>query len=290
MANAIISFNLFRQDSSGYKPTFYMVKDMKLAVKFTAQLRYFQDEVSEDVKKAENTANGKDNLSLLAGNEAMDNVLTFDGWKEGIFAIGTFGFDPSLLKEFENEEEAYLCEYTRQELSVDDEDNNIGVDQEEEIEFPLVFKACNHGFFHDHQKDDDDMTQFDEISKADVHEDGVDDTDQMKKGKKAADQRTTLADLFWADSDKNNLLNKLKLADEDQAVKVHFSPESNTKHASYDHERAALISKKKIMKEDAARPIKKINRMMRKMLKKKIHPDIENQKEKCVFEAIHACT
>lgn len=208
-------------------------------------------EVSQEAKKT-----AKDNLSLLE-NAGMDGV--FDGWKEGILAIGTFGFDPSLLKEFEQEDDAYLHEYTRKDLSIDDEDNGGDEDDEQEIEFPLVFKACKHGFFHD--KKDDDHAQCHEISRSNDHEDGVkDDSDEIKKGKKEG-ERITLADLFWADSDKNLLKNKL--TDEDEVkVKVNYSPspESNTKHASYD-ERVALISKKKLTKDDAARPIKKINRV-----------------------------
>ncbi|KAJ0758732.1 hypothetical protein HanLR1_Chr04g0153671 [Helianthus annuus] len=239
-------------------------------------------EVSQDVKKAEFTANGKDNLSLLE-NEGMDGV--FDGWKEGILAIGTFGFDPSLLKDFDHEDDdTYLCEYTRKELSIDHDEDNGGdqeEEEEEEVEFPLVFKACKYGFFHDKK---DDHTQCDDVCKPNDHEDCVDDhTDQMKKGKKAG-ERTTLADLFLADSDKN-LLNKKLTDEDDQEVKVHYIPESNIKHTSCD-ERVALISKKKITKDVAARPIKKINRMVRKMLKKKIHPDVENQKDKCRFEAM----
>ncbi|KAI7737240.1 hypothetical protein M8C21_012127 [Ambrosia artemisiifolia] len=236
-------------------------------------------EVSQDVKKAEFMENGKDNISLLE-NEGMDGV--FDGWKEGILAIGTFGFDPSLLKDFDHEDiDTYLCEYERKQcLSTDCDEDNGGDHQEEEeeevMEFPIVLKACKHGFFHD------DHTQCDEVCKHNDHEDhGVDDSDQLKKAKKDG-ERITLADLFWADSDKNML--KKKLTDEAQ-VKVPNSPESNTKHASYD-DRVSLISKKKITKDVAARPIKKINRMVRKMLKKKIHPDVVNQKDKCAFEAM----
>ncbi|XP_076955724.1 protein TILLER ANGLE CONTROL 1-like [Bidens hawaiensis] len=239
-------------------------------------------EVSQDVKKAELTANVKDNLSLLE-NVEMDGVFEFDGWKEGILAIGTFGFDPALLKAFDHEDDTYLCEYTRKELANDDDEDNGGVNihQEEEVELPLVFKACKHGFFHD--KKDDHMTQCDETCKPNDHEDGhVDDIDQMKKVKKVG-ERITLADLFWADSDKN--LSNKKLADDQDQVKVNHIPESNLKHTSYD-DRVALISKKKIIKDDASRPIKKINRMVRKMLKKKIHPDVANQKDKCAFEVM----
>ncbi|KAI3800604.1 hypothetical protein L1987_28697 [Smallanthus sonchifolius] len=202
---------------------------------------HVHNEVSQDVKKAAKT-NGKDNLSLLE-TAAMDGV--FDGWNEGILAIGTFGFDPSSLKDFEHEDDEYLCEYTRKEVSIDDEDDN-GDQEEEEIEFPLVFKACKHGFFDD-QKD-----ECEEICKAN--------DDEMKKVKKGG-ERITLADLFWADSDNNLLNNKLTDDHEDHQVKVHYTPESNTKHVSYDHDRVALISKKKITKDNATRPIKKINRV-----------------------------
>lgn len=210
------------------------------------------DEDAQHAMKVELTGNGKDKLALLE-NAAMDGM--FDGWKEGIFAIGTFGFDPTLLKDFVYEDEASLCDINREELFVDDDDD--GGDHEKEMEFPLVFKACNHGFFHDLK---DEHSQRDEIPKPDDHEEGVEDTDRLKMGKKDG-ERITLADLFLADSEKNLLKNKKSVDEDHVKVKVqNNTTEFDTKHSSSD-DRVCLISKKKLIKDDATRPIKKINRV-----------------------------
>lgn len=226
------------------------------------------DEAGQDVTKGEHTGNRKDKLALLE-TEAFDSV--FEGWSEGILAIGTLGFDPALLKDFESEDDVYLYDNSSKELCVGD---NVDEDdegcQEGEMELPLVLKACKHGFFHDQDKD---VIKPDVTSKLNEIEDyGVEESDQVKNARRAG-ERITLADLFWADSEKNLLKNK-NLADKDHVK----ADDSNAKH-DLNEDRVALISKKKTTKEDAARPIKKINRMVRKMLKKKIHPDFDNQKE-----------
>ncbi|KAI3681895.1 hypothetical protein L6452_36701 [Arctium lappa] len=237
-----------------------------------------KDEVGQDVAKTE-VGNGRDKLALLE-NAALDSV--FDGWKEGILAIGTFGLDSALLKDFVPEDDMYLCEIIPKELFIDDEDD--GGDNEREMEFPLVLKACKHGFFHDHPQCDETNSKPNDHDEDGHVEDlkGLD-SDQVKKEKKGG-ERITLADLFWADSEKN-LLKKKKLADDedqDHVQVLHYdhdhTNESNAKNGSHD-DRVALISKKKLTKDDAARPIKKINRLVKKMLKKKIHPEVENQKE-----------
>ncbi|XP_023746513.1 protein TILLER ANGLE CONTROL 1 [Lactuca sativa] len=221
------------------------------------------------------TQNGKDSKLILLEHVAFDSV--FDGWKEGILAIGTLGFDPALLKGSEHKEDTYLCEISRKELFVaDNGDEDHNGEQELEMEFPLVLKACKHGFFHD-QKDD--HQQCDEVSKTDDRKDVEDlegvDVDDVKRARKIG-QRTTLADLFSADSETNLLKNKW-LANVDH-VNGHFhTTESNKKHASND-DRVALISNTKLTtKDNTTHIIKKINRMMKKILKKKIHPDVENQ-------------
>ncbi|CAH1447791.1 unnamed protein product [Lactuca virosa] len=159
------------------------------------------------------TQNGKDGKPVLLEHVAFDSV--FDGWKEGILAIGTLGFDPALLKGSEPKEDTYLCEISRKELFVaDNGDEDDNGEQELEMEFPLVLKACKHGFFHD-QKDD--HLQCDEVSKTDDRKDVEDpegvDVDEVKRVRKTG-QRTTLADLFSADSETNLLKNK-RLANED---------------------------------------------------------------------------
>nr|QIG55756.1 Tiller Angle Control 1 [Chrysanthemum x morifolium] len=228
-------------------------------------------EAGQDVTKGEQTGNRKDKLALLE-TDALDSM--FEGWSEGILAIGTFGFDPALLKDLESEDDVYWCDNSSKELCVGD---NVDEDeegcQEGEMELPLVLKACKHGFFHDQDKD---VIIPDVTSKLNDHEDyGVEETDQVKNARRAG-ERITLADLFWADSEKNLLKNK-NLADSEKK-NASKADDSNAKH-HLNEDRVALISKKKTTKEDAARHIKKINRMVRKMLKKKIHPDFDTQKE-----------
>ncbi|KAJ9539097.1 hypothetical protein OSB04_031830 [Centaurea solstitialis] len=226
--------------------------------------------------KNEVAGNARDKVALLE-NAALDGV--FDGWKEGILAIGTFGLDPSLFKDFvpdqDDDDHMYLCEIVPKESLVE---------YEREMEFPLMLKACKHGFFGD-QKPNDDHHHHpqcdDETCKPNDYNDNEDglEFDQVKKESSKAGERITLADLFWADSEKNLLKNKIiKLAEYDKDHDTSIT-ESNTKHASKNDDRVGLISKKKLTKGDAARPIKKINRLVRKMLKKKIHPEVENQKE-----------
>nr|GEW43826.1 hypothetical protein [Tanacetum cinerariifolium] len=230
-------------------------------------------EAGQDVTKGEHTGNRKNKLALLE-TEVLDSV--FNGWNEGILAIGTFGFDPALLKDFEPEGDTYLCDTTSKDSCVaDGGDNDDKGYQKGEMEFPLVLKACNHGFLSDQKHDnpqcdtDSELIKYREV-------DGLEDNDLVKEAKNAG-ERITLADLFWADSEKNLLKNK-KLADEDHVKLPCDTAKSNTKGALND-DNVGLISKKKLIKDNTDRPIKKINRMVRKMLKKKIHPDVENQKE-----------
>ncbi|XP_071701148.1 protein TILLER ANGLE CONTROL 1-like isoform X2 [Rutidosis leptorrhynchoides] len=237
---------------------------------------HHKHEVVQDVTKADFTEIRKDKVALLE-NEGLDNV--FDGWKEGIFAIGTFGFDPELPKDYKPDDNTYLCDINHKHLQYVcenvNEDDECDCDQEAEMELPLVVKASKHGFFH---AEANDQLECEKNTKSNDIEDGVEDTNEVKKEKNAS-ERITLADLFLADSE-NNLLKNKKLAYDQDQVKVKYNPtdQSNMKHESND-DRVSLISDKKLKKEHAIRPFKKMNRMMRKMLRKKIHPDLEIQKD-----------
>ncbi|XP_071716620.1 protein TILLER ANGLE CONTROL 1-like [Rutidosis leptorrhynchoides] len=221
-------------------------------------------EANQDVRKADlNEIIRKDKIALLE-TESLDNV--FDGWKEGLFVIATFGFDPERSKDYEIEHDTYLChdDISHKNLVFVGE---CECDQDTEMEVPLVLKAAKHGFVHDQKTD---HLKYEKSTEPN--------DDEAKKEKKVG-ERITLADLLWADSE-NNLLKKKKLAYDQDHVKVEYNStdKSNMKHESND-DNVSLISNKKLEKDHTARPLKIMNRMMRKMLKKKIHPDIVNQKE-----------
>ncbi|KAL7607169.1 hypothetical protein Lser_V15G15685 [Lactuca serriola] len=224
----------------------------------------------EDAKKVEN-----DKVSLLE-NEALAGVC--DGWKEGILAIGTLGID--LSKTFQVKDVAYTDNQLLLFGHDDDEE-----DQEGEMEWPLVLKACKHGFHHVQKQD---PSPCDKVAKPNNGKEEVDAKDPTNLNTECTEkkimncgERTTLADLLWGDSEKNLL--KEKLCD----------PFNVPYHVSTCTEsiKSTLISKKKkIEKDDSTHPIKKTKRLMRKMLKKKIYPDIASQKketEGIIYQDIH---
>ncbi|KAI3498188.1 hypothetical protein L1887_33957 [Cichorium endivia] len=241
--------------------------------------RFHQKGVADEAaKNADN-----DKVTLLE-NEALASVC--DGsWKEGILAIGTFGID--LSKDFQAKDVAYA---KNQVLFVGNEDDEE--DQEQEMKCPLVLNACKHGFDHVQKQDPSPREKVAKLNngKEDV---GAKDLKVLdiegteKNEVRNSGERTTLADLLWGDSEKN-LLNNKKLCDDRFKVTDHVSTGTESIKSS-------LISKKnkKLEKDDSTHPIKKTKRLIRKMLKKKIYPDIGNQKKEtegiiCHGRHVHA--
>ncbi|XP_076954513.1 protein TILLER ANGLE CONTROL 1-like [Bidens hawaiensis] len=191
-------------------------------------------------KGANKDADNYDKVALLE-NEGF--VGACDGWREGILAIGTLGHD--LFQDLKPKEDTFVC---NQVVFFDDND--------EKMESPiLVQKDSSHGF--DHQED--------HVAKANKDQENEvvkDATNIMKSG-----ERTTLADLFRADSESDSFKND----------------DSSNSNSNNDNEsiKSFLISKtkKKLEKDGLAQPFRKTKQLMRKMLRKKIHPDIGNQKK-----------
>ncbi|OVA04436.1 hypothetical protein BVC80_301g5 [Macleaya cordata] len=216
------------------------------------------------VKKPETVTNETDTETLL-DNVTLVDVL--DGWKDGILTIGTFGFDPLTENEYSvncEEEEKDVDEETEEEYSV-------GV--QEEKPNPIVVKAFKQEFQKVIGSDLDTC-----ISKADHLISTVDDapllrflqspqirSDDVWIEKK---KRTTLADLLSADSD--DVVGK---SDPDEGLK-----QSGKKQACRTKNGLSFAAKKLMpRKAEDSRPIKKLHRMVSKMLKKKIHPDLEGK-------------
>ncbi|KAL8249521.1 hypothetical protein R6Q59_006389 [Mikania micrantha] len=203
-------------------------------------------------KDSKNTDN--ENVALLENEDFA--------WREGILAIGTLGID--LFQDFTEKDETFM---SKQVLFFDDSD-----DHDKEMECPLLLNAC----MNDVEKLD--LSPCDDVPKPDNHqEDHVKDLTKIKK----SGERTTLADLLRADSEISLFKNFNELSD-DHMIKVPYDDYDNSGTVSI---KSFLISKtkKKLRNETSAQLIKKTKQLMRKMLKKKIHPDIGFQKETALF-------
>ncbi|KAL8227849.1 hypothetical protein R6Q57_015433 [Mikania cordata] len=184
-----------------------------------------------------------DKVPLLE-NEAF--AIECDVWKKGILAIGTFGVD--LFHDFKAKEDTLM---SNQALFFDNND----VDNDE-MENLLELKASNLVIDH---VEIENLSPFDEVSKPNNHQEDV----VMNNSAKIRNrERITLADLLRADSEKNT-----------------FNDNEND-NAETKSIKSFLISKakKKLVKHNSAQPIKKTKQLIRKMLRKKIHPDIGIQK------------
>ncbi|KAK8998294.1 hypothetical protein V6N11_083685 [Hibiscus sabdariffa] len=216
------------------------------------KLPFSADGLARNVKKTDSIAidtNSKDLLEQVA----LFDVL--DGWRVGVLTIGTFGFDPLKSireqkdhsasesddgnEEEEEEEEEERCSDDNDD---DDEDNN-SIDEEVN---PLLF---GHNF-----EDIEGSTEHEIKFSPDVMI--KDDAGKLRK-------RTTLADLFHEESD----LKKKATPHESE-----LNPGKKACNFSKKEE-PAFANKFIPQVGKGPRSIKMLNKMMKRMLKRKIHPD-----------------
>ncbi|KAK9145738.1 hypothetical protein Sjap_005641 [Stephania japonica] len=232
------------------------------------------------VKKSEAVTNEADTEALL-----LDQVTDLiDVWKDGILAIGTLGFDP--LKPTSNDQFNYFEERD----NVDDEDDKKLEDDQEvcrgikdhkegELMNPLVVKA----FKREIEKvllcpSNADIV----VTKSDMVRISVDETDmpllpffelpelkcEVEEKEKNNKKRMTLADLFSAEPNVDGKVNPSEATDADSGKKAGCHSKNGTSFA------------KKLMPRkgsEESRPVKKLQKMITKMLKKKIHPELEGK-------------
>ncbi|KAJ4728060.1 NAD-dependent protein deacetylase HST1-like protein [Melia azedarach] len=242
-----------------------------------------KDGFARNVKKTESIAIDTNTKALL---EQVALVDVLDGWRDGILKIGTFGFDP--LKPVDEQKEFFIFGSDRDEdgkegehdsVNHDDEDDDHDHDHEDEEVNPLIFTTFEHNFEDVASNADENVGRTDVI----ITLDGVQltpfigspnelrfdiDTTDNDQGKKR--RRTTLADLFYEDSD----IKKKPILDQGFELTA-------GKKQSVLAKNGLSFAKKLIphVKEDS-RPIKKLHQMMRMMLKRKIHPELEGKTNK----------
>ncbi|KAK2650010.1 hypothetical protein Ddye_017499 [Dipteronia dyeriana] len=231
-----------------------------------------KDGFARNVKKTESIAIDTNTKALL---EQVALVDVLDGWRDGILTIGTFGFDA--LKSLDQPKEYFVFESDEEEEEEeeeggerdsinsddDEQDNNIAEDEEEVN--PLMFTTFEHNFKDMTTSSSGKTDMIITLEGVPLNPTEIGFSAEGDKGKKRG--RTTLADLFSEDSD---------------IYKKPINPsESETnfsagKKQSVRAKNGLSFAKKLIphVKEEA-RPMKKLNQMMRRMLKRKIHPELE---------------
>ncbi|KAK8654466.1 hypothetical protein V6N13_128434 [Hibiscus sabdariffa] len=225
---------------------------------------FFPDGLSASVKKTDGIAIDTNTKALLEQVALVDML-------DGILTIGTFGFDP--LKPSSDELKHCLASEGDDEQGEEERfSNNSGVGDDgndysdgNDEENPLMFSTFDHDF--------EDMTMT-------VHGAAVWSTDDEIRtdldsieghSGKLRRRRTTLADLFSEDSNSG-------------MKKKHNSLESDSNSCGKGPVRTkqGLSFAKKLMPQagEDSHPIKMINQMMKRMLKRKIHPELEGKGNK----------
>ncbi|XP_016476250.1 protein TILLER ANGLE CONTROL 1 [Nicotiana tabacum] len=215
--------------------------------------------VSRNVKKDEiNEIIG--DAQVLLQDASIAHML--DSWKGGILTIGTFGFDP--LKNVQDQSGIYIEEEEVEE-SLEEEYysvENIGQcevtvtnhQEENEEVYPLIYA-----------NGDDEVIEATKENEILVFES----KNSLESNKMLKKERITLADLFSADSDHHNNLkpNPSKKEEEFYTKKPSSQVKNGTSFAKL------LIPR---VKEDS-RPIQKLQQLMTRVMKRKVHPDIESK-------------
>lgn len=236
----------------------------------------FKDGFASNIKKTEPTLNDADSQALLK-QIALGDVL--DGWKDGILTIGTLGYDP--LGSFNQQKEYQALESEDEPDDEGDGGEHTIVDGDEDVDYNVEHEELNplmHNTFEHNYED-----TFEPNHGANASEQGLAmtlsesfltptvvsheitelsamETDQRKK----KGERITLADLFLADSDVQMKVDRAKVL-----LEPHEKPILKSKHGlSFTKKLFPLV-------KDNSHPVKNIQRLMKKMLKKKIHPELD---------------
>ncbi|RHN39669.1 hypothetical protein MtrunA17_Chr8g0346321 [Medicago truncatula] len=230
------------------------------------------------MKKNEPSINNTDNQALLK-QVALTDML--GDWKDGILTIGTLGYDP--LKSMNNHKEYFALEAEKQhDIVVDDDDVENFYDVEQEELNPLINNTFDENNFEvviceNHDVVDDDARKEEEMIirnfKEIVEVPPMICHEIMEANDVEADQkkRITLADLFLADSD---VKTKLDYSAAKVLVESSEKPKLKAKNGfSFAKKIIPLV-------KENARPMKDIKKLMKKMLKRKIHPDIDLKNHK----------
>lgn len=245
---------------------------------------HHKDGLSENSKKTTAAlASAVDEKQYLLQNDGLSSNV-FGSWKGGLLTIGTFGYDPLSKVDddrdvnYEEPDKENLISALQETDTINDYGNYYETSDSEEVQEvnPLMYAAYVHDYqgLMEEMKGNDGGVVVNSAASGECEKDDEEYLDEymaammnMKMKSSSKRERTTLAELFSADSDDyySDEIIKMqkKQAQEEMAMKQKASGGKNGK----------LSFAKKIIGDQDARPaIHKLNRLMRRMLKRKIHP------------------
>ncbi|KAJ8534829.1 hypothetical protein K7X08_016557 [Anisodus acutangulus] len=220
--------------------------------------KFHQKDGKKDIElKISNEIIGHHDTQVLLQDASFAHML--DIWNRGILTIGTLGFDPLKnvqdqqsgidIESLEEEEEYYSVENDIQEAC---ETTVIDVGNEEL--YPLIYANIGD---HEVINDGSIIESNNNLSESNIK--------MMKK------ERITLADLFSADSDHHHKADRPRKSTESEIFIKKLNLSSQVKNG-------LSFAKKLIPRvKDEPRPIQKLQKLMTKVLKRKVHPDIETK-------------
>ncbi|CAN7103015.1 unnamed protein product [Brassica rapa subsp. narinosa] len=238
---------------------------------------------SEKKKRGEGTSEIEKNTKAIMDQVGLVDAL--DNWFDGVLTIGTFGFDTLKFQEEAEIDDGDERESVGLDYVVIDGSIIKNVNQESD---PLI---SNENKVYDHHEDLEALciNHFESVKtveRAVVVAAAAAETEVEPEKK-----RTTLAELFMEDRvkdddtkhDKKKPKNR-NLDVDGQEIKYHKQNGSKLP-SKLSFAKKMIITKSKdtedsrpIKNEHDSRPIKKVHQMIKRMLKKKIHPDMDASK------------
>ncbi|ESQ39309.1 hypothetical protein EUTSA_v10001576mg [Eutrema salsugineum] len=232
---------------------------------------------SEKKKRSEGISEIEKNTKAIFDQVGLVDAL--DNWFDGVLTIGTFGFDNLKFQaedERDDDDDDDDCESVGLDYVVIDGSIIKNVNQESD---PLI---SNENKFYDHHEDLGalEANHFDSVKTVEKAVVVSTVESEMAPEKK----RTTLAELFMEDLDEVDDMWHGKKTPKNPNLdvdgqEVKYYKQNGWKLTSrFSFAKKKMVTSKSKDKEGDSRPIKKVHQMIKRMLKKKIHPDIDATK------------
>ncbi|KAL5719133.1 hypothetical protein ACHQM5_011956 [Ranunculus cassubicifolius] len=217
-----------------------------------------KDDICKAANKTEPTVTNEIDTNSLLGP-----ITLMEAWKDGMLTIGTFGFDEySVIQEEEEEEEEEKHKHKQEQ---EEKERDFSSREKENEERAISIKVTNLEKVANLKPEIAIMESNNTIQN--VVEETPETTPLLEVVESEISivrKRVTLADLLSVAADAQEIPDSTQIS-------------VATTKKSADIDKKGRLSFGKKHKEEDSRPKRKLHRMISKMLKKKIYPDVEGK-------------